>query len=275
MRKSLQMAAIIAAFGLMVFSALICSAQIMVGNFRDAVKTDKEVIGAANFAVTAQSKKQKTSLKLVSIEKAEKQVVAGVNYRLCLAIKSNNKSAQVTAIVYQNLQNQYKLTTWASGNCSGATTNATSSETISAAPDIIVKNLYAADKADKSPFFQAEDRALVDKYFTKDLADLIWKDAVDSKAGGGVGMLDFAPLYNAQDTQITAFKIGNPEYGEGNAQLADVPVTFKNMGKSETILFRLLQDKNRIWKISEIYYPRATDANTNSLKVILSQPTSD
>ncbi len=271
MRKNLQSAAIFAAFGLLIFSASICSAQMMVGDFRDAPKTDKSVVGAANFAVAAQNKKQKTaSVTLIAVEKAEKQIVAGVNYRLCLAVKSNNKSAQATAVVYQNLQNQYKLTSWTSGNCADGEPNAPSSA-VSAAPDEVVKNLYAADKAEKSPFFQAKNRALVDKYFTKDLADLIWKDAVDSKAGGGVGILDFAPLYNAQDVQITAFKIGKPEYGEGNAQLSDVPVTFKNMGKSETVLFRLLQDKNKIWKISEIYYPKAADANTNSLKVILSQ----
>ncbi len=272
MRKSFQSAAI-AVFGLFMFSASICSAQMMVGGFRDAAKTDKSVVGAANFAVAAQSKKQKTSLTLISVEKAEKQIVAGVNYRLCLAVNSNKKNELATAIVYQNLQNQYKLINWTGGNCADSETAASTANIV--APDIIVKNLYAADKADKSPFFQAENRALVDKYFTKDLADLIWKDAVDSKAGGGVGMLDFAPLYNAQDVRITAFKIGKPEYGEGNAQLADVPVTFKNMGQAETILFRLLQDENKVWKISEIYYPRSADANTNSLRVILSQPTGD
>jgi hypothetical protein len=34
----------------------------------------------------------------------------------------------------------------------------------------------------KSPFFQTKNRALVDKYFDKNLADTIWKDAKDSKA---------------------------------------------------------------------------------------------
>jgi hypothetical protein len=133
-------------------------------------------------------------------------------------------------------------------------------------PDAVVKNLYAAQKADSSPFFQTKSRALVDKYFTKDFADLIWKDAV--AAQGEVGAIGFDPLYNAQDTEITAFKIGKPMYGEGNLDVADVPVTFKNMGKDETVLFRLERNSQKIWKIGDIYYP-SNPASSSSLKDIL------
>jgi hypothetical protein len=135
-------------------------------------------------------------------------------------------------------------------------------------PDVVVKNLYAAQKADSSPFFQTKSRALVDKYFMKDFADLIWKDSV--AAQGEVGAIDFDPLYNAQDTEITAFKIGKPMYGEGNLDVADVPVTFKNMGKDETILFRLERNSQKIWKIGDIYYP-SNPESSSSLKDILSK----
>lgn len=133
-------------------------------------------------------------------------------------------------------------------------------------PDAMVKDLYAAQKAGSSPFFQTKSRALVDKYFTKDFADLIWKDAV--AAQGEVGAIDFDPLYNAQDTKINAFKIGKPMYGEGNLDVADVPVTFKNMGKDETVLFRLERNSQKIWKISDIYYP-SNPESSSSLKDIL------
>ena len=133
-------------------------------------------------------------------------------------------------------------------------------------PDVIVKNLYAAQKAGSSPFFQTKSRALVDRYFTKDFADLIWKDAVAAK--GEVGAIGFDPLYNAQDTKITAFKIGKPMYGEGNLEVADVPVTFKNMGKDETVLFRLERNSQKIWKIGDIYYP-SNPESSSSLKDIL------
>jgi hypothetical protein len=122
-----------------------------------------------------------------------------------------------------------------------------------AAPDTIVRNLYAAEKSGRGPFFQTKSRALVDKYFTKDFADLIWKDRVD--AGNEASYIDFDPLHNAQDTKITAFKVGKPEPGEGNLKLADVAVTFKNFGAPRTILYRLLQQSDRSWKISDIFYP--------------------
>lgn len=136
-------------------------------------------------------------------------------------------------------------------------------------PDVLVQNLYAAQKAGSGPFFQMKSRAQVDEYFTKNLADLIWKDAVSAK--GEVGAIDFDPLYNAQDTKITAFKIGKPAYGEGNLNLADVPVTFKNMGKDETVLFRLERvSPKTAWRISDIYYP-SNPESSSSLKNILSR----
>ena len=137
--------------------------------------------------------------------------------------------------------------------------------TTEAAPDTVVKNLYNAPGS-QNPFFQTKKRALVDKYFTKDFADMIWKDAIESN--GEVGALGFDPLYNAQDTQITLFKVGKPMYGEGNLDVADVPVTFKNMGKSETILFSLERDARKIWKISDIYYPNSESEEHDSLRKI-------
>jgi hypothetical protein len=136
------------------------------------------------------------------------------------------------------------------------------------APDAIVRNLYAAQKAGSGPFFQTKSRALVDEYFTNDFAALIWKDAVTAQ--GEVGAFDFDPLYNAQDTKISAFKIGAPQYGEGNLNLADVPVTFKNMGKGQTVLFRLERESPKAaWRISDIYYP-SNPESSSSLKAILS-----
>ena len=150
------------------------------------------------------------------------------------------------------------------------------SKTTAIAPDAVVRNLYAAQKNEKnSPFFQAKSRALVDKYFAKELANLIWKDAKAVDASGGLGSLDFDPLYNAQDTEITGFKIGKPMYGEGNLQLADVPVDFKNMGKKQTILFRLEQGADKRWKISDIYYPDNTEPHTSLTKIISYAPSEE
>ena len=123
-------------------------------------------------------------------------------------------------------------------------------------PDTVVRNLYAARKRPATdPFFQTKSRARLNKYFTKDLGDLIWKDAVASAKSKEVGALDGDPLYNAQDMKITVFRIKPPQFGEGNLNLADVPVTFKNFGKEQTILFRLERDNTGVWKISDIFYP--------------------
>jgi hypothetical protein len=141
------------------------------------------------------------------------------------------------------------------------------SKTEAIAPNVIVKNLYAAHKAGSGPFFQTKGRAIVDEYFTKDLADLIWKDAV--AANGEVGAIDFDPLYGSQDPQITAFTIMETGWGGddkfGAADKAVVQVTFKNYGKDEMVSFQFQQGKDKNWKIYDIRYP-----NGEMLKNILS-----
>ena len=97
-------------------------------------------------------------------------------------------------------------------------------------PDALVRDLYAAHNAKRSPFFQNKSRKLVDKYFTGALADAIWKEALDSKPGE-VGNLDFDPLYYAQDIRITKFVIAKPDANNV------VKVTFLNMGHPEEINF--------------------------------------
>ena len=138
-----------------------------------------------------------------------------------------------------------------------------------ATPDALVKDLYAAHKNRRTdPFFQMKDRLRLQKYFAKDLADLLWKDARTSAEKNEVGAIDGDPLYNAQDMKITAFQIKSPAYGEGNRDVADVPVTFKNFGKEQTILFRVARNSSKFWKITDIVYP-GNDTSSSSLRKIL------
>jgi len=142
-------------------------------------------------------------------------------------------------------------------------------QTVQTTPDGLVRNLYAAHKNRRTdPFSQTKDRARLDKYFAKDLADLLWKDAKTSAENNEVGALDGDPLYNAQDMKITAFVIKPPQYGEGNRDLAEVPVTFKNLGKQETILFRVERDSGKAWKITDIFY-KNNDESSSSLRKML------
>lgn len=117
-----------------------------------------------------------------------------------------------------------------------------------AAPDALVAALYKAHDNKKSPFFQTDDKARLTKYFTKELADLIWKDAKESD--GEVGVLGFDPLYDAQDTEIKKFVIQPAKVDEGKAT---VLATFLNMSAKQKVTFKLMQEGG-LWKISDIQY---------------------
>src|SRR5712671_2918804 len=115
-------------------------------------------------------------------------------------------------------------------------------------PNALVADLYRVHNRKRSPFFQTRSQALLDKYFEKGLADMIWKDAVSSK--GEVGALDGDPLYDAQDTEIKKFAIGKPSYADGKAT---VKVTFENFGQPKSLVFILVNGRTG-WRINDIEY---------------------
>src|SRR6476659_2267101 len=131
------------------------------------------------------------------------------------------------------------------------TASVASSQTRTAAktPDALVADLYQAQKQKRGPFFQRRSRALVDKYFVKSLADLIWKDAHGPK--GEVGVIDGDPLYDAQDMEIKKFAIGATV--SESATKAKVPVTFENFGEKKTVTFMLTKVAAG-WRINDIDY---------------------
>jgi hypothetical protein len=162
----------------------------------------------------------------------------------------------------------------ASGN-SGITTakNMTASPALyeTVAPDKLVRNLYAAHEAGAGPFFQTKNRALIDEYFSKDLADLIWKDAVNAR--GEVGAIDFDPLYGSQDPQISNFTVmetgwgGDSKFGPDDE--AVVQVTFKDSGKERMVSFQFKQDKDKNWRIYDVHY--RSDGSEVKLVEVLAQ----
>lgn len=138
-------------------------------------------------------------------------------------------------------------------------------ETAGPDPDAILRNLYKAHDAQQGPFFNKENRKVLSQYFTRELTALIMKDA--KQAGGEVGALEFDPLYESQDPQITNFKVGKVSWGgivkreddEPEEGLAVVDVTFKDSGKPQRIGFRFHQTAKKTWKIADINY---TDGRT-------------
>jgi hypothetical protein len=121
MKRSLTLIAILSV-ALFVFTWSIVSAQ-RTGGYREIDKADEGAAAAAEFAVKAESEKKEMTYKLVSIEHAEAQTVAGINYRLCLKVgyhKADDEAEtteSVRVVVYRNLQNQYSLTSWTEENC--------------------------------------------------------------------------------------------------------------------------------------------------------------
>lgn len=116
-------------------------------------------------------------------------------------------------------------------------------------PETLVGALYKQhDK--KSPFFQTENRALLDRFFAKPLAGAIWKDAKESQ--GEVGAISFDPLYDAQDTDITYFTIHEAKV---QGDKATVAVTFSNFGKKVKITYAL-EAQGDAWKITDIRYAK-------------------
>ena len=124
---------------------------------------------------------------------------------------------------------------------------AISAQSQAALAKAVVSNLY---KAKPGPFFQTKNRALVEKYFTKQLADMIWKDATTSN--GEVGAIDGDPLYNAQDTDIKSLVIGAAAV---KSSAATVKVTFTNFGKKQVITYQLTKTA-KCWRIDDIVYDK-------------------
>jgi hypothetical protein len=87
------------------------------GGYAQASVTDKEVVAAAAFAIAAQGKAsgEAATLELVKILAAESQVVAGMNYRLKLEVKSHGKNRRAEVIVWWQAWRKpepYQLTSW-------------------------------------------------------------------------------------------------------------------------------------------------------------------
>jgi hypothetical protein len=117
-----------------------------------------------------------------------------------------------------------------------------------ALPEELVKDLYKTHEKNNAAILGGKSRAPLDKYFDKNLANLIWKDLTTHR--DEVGVIDFDPFYNTQDPLIKNLKV-NPAKIEGAK--ATVPVTFTNAEAKETVTYLLVQ-QNSSWKISDIKY---------------------
>jgi len=92
------------------------SAQ-MAGGYSDLSASSKEVKRAARFAVQQRILRTGNRVTLVKIVKAERQVVAGLNYRIVLRVADRRgRRRTTTVVVYQDLKDHLSLTRWSSGD---------------------------------------------------------------------------------------------------------------------------------------------------------------
>jgi hypothetical protein len=126
MRKGFRAALVLMALGVVFGSVAAAGARRQgpaVGGYKEVATNAPEVVSAARFAVTAQARKQETEIKLLSVEAAERQTVAGVNYRLCLKVEEadteNNVDVTETVrvVVFRSLKNDYTLRSWQTEDC--------------------------------------------------------------------------------------------------------------------------------------------------------------
>jgi hypothetical protein len=92
------------------------------GGYAPTSVASKDVMAVATFAVETQQnvireqpREESTKLELVSIQAAEQQVVSGINYRLKLKVKQNDRDRTAEAIVWLQAWRKpdpYRLTSW-------------------------------------------------------------------------------------------------------------------------------------------------------------------
>ncbi len=93
-------------------------AQVKTGGFKKVSVSDAAVVMAAEFALSAQADKDDTGIELVSIETAERQTVAGANYKICMLVTLTDEYSEepydqfVSVLVFRSLKNQYTLKSW-------------------------------------------------------------------------------------------------------------------------------------------------------------------
>jgi hypothetical protein len=112
----------------------------------------------------------------------------------------------------------------------------------------LVAQLYKEHSGKSDPLQYPASKKLLQNYFYKPLLDLYLKDQEASK--GEVGKIDFDPLYDAQDLQITDFNLVIPNNKKDSGYVA---AHFKNMGLRQQVVFTLKSTKAG-WRIADIQY---------------------
>lgn len=120
MKRNIKFALVLVVMAVVFGCAAAAQAQAppRTGGYKEISKTDAGAVAAADFAITAQSAKTGNTYELHELSKAERQVVAGSNYKLCMQVSADGDEAFfVQAVVYVDLKRNSKLTSWTDSDC--------------------------------------------------------------------------------------------------------------------------------------------------------------
>jgi tetratricopeptide (TPR) repeat protein len=107
-------------FAIIIVSVTVCAAlgQPTAGSYKAIAVTDPGAVAAAKFAVDAKETEKKIDIGLNAVMTAEQQVVAGMNYRLCLSLtmpprdEGDDFKRSFVVVVYRDLKAKLTLTSW-------------------------------------------------------------------------------------------------------------------------------------------------------------------
>lgn len=117
------------------------------------------------------------------------------------------------------------------------------------AADRLVRALYFEHSKKENPLQETKDRALIDQFFTKSTADLIWHDA--STSSGKLKRTKINLLFRAPNETIKKTWV-LPAAVAGSR--AVVYVTFETNAKPQEIRIDMQQVAGR-WRIMDMLYP--------------------
>ena len=115
------------------------------------------------------------------------------------------------------------------------------------AADRLVRALYFEHSKKENPLLETKDRTLIDQFFAKSTADLIWRDA----STGKLKRAKTNPLFNVPDEIVKKAWV-LPATVAGSQ--AVVYVTFEEKTKPKEIRIDMQQVAGR-WRIVDMTYP--------------------
>ncbi|RYC67412.1 hypothetical protein [Spirosoma sordidisoli] len=115
------------------------------------------------------------------------------------------------------------------------------------AADRLVRALYFEHDTKENPFLEAKDPALAEQFFTKPVAERLYKKA----AAASASRKQINPLFNVPDAQIQKRWVLPAAVSGAKAV---VFVTYNTSGKEQEMRCELEQQANGRWRISDIIY---------------------